>query len=253
MVQTKDNTAGVIPKNAEEAKYLCFLANRILANEGLFDAFGHVSLRNPENPGTFFQSRSCSPEFVTEEDIIEIDLDGNVVTETDMRPYGERFIHSEILKQRPDVKAVYHGHPPEVVALTAAGIPYIPVTHTGAIFYEEVPVYDAYDITNATLVCTPPEAQRVARCFGQGRACLMKNHGLIVAGEGVVEMVMGAVFFRDNCNALIQAYTLGGGKISRMSREMGLVALEKHIRHRGVLERTWNYWLKRAKKAMPDL
>lgn len=243
----------VTPKTAKEAKFLCFLANRIMANEGLVDAFGHVSVRNPENPNTFFQSRSCSPEFVTVDDIIEIDLDGNVVSDTKARPYGERFIHSEILKQRPDMNAVFHGHPAEVVALSATDIPYIPITHTGAVFYEEVPVYNDYDITNATLICTPAEAGRVARCIGKTRACLMKNHGYIVVGEGIVEMVMGAVFFRDNCRALTQAYVLGNGKISRMSAEMGRAAIEKHIKHQGVLERTWNYWLERAKKNMKDL
>ena len=201
-------TVSVKPETAHDAKYLCFLANRIAANEGLLDAFGHVSVRNPENPNTFFQSRSCSPEFVTLEDILEIDLEGNVVTQTDARPYGERFIHSQILKQRQDVNAVYHGHPGEVVALCAGDLPYLPITHTGAIFYEEIPRYDAYDISNATLINTPKEAARLARTIGDRRACLMRNHGLVVVGEGVVEMIMGAVFFRDNCRVLMQALSL---------------------------------------------
>ena len=61
------------------------------------------------------------------------------------------------------------------------------------------------------------------------------------------------VFFRDNCRVLMQAYPLYGDKIRRMSQEMGRSAVEKHILHEGVLERTWNYWLERARKVMPDL
>ena len=41
------------------------IANRILANEGVVDAFGHVSIRNPEDPNRYFQSRSRAPELVT--------------------------------------------------------------------------------------------------------------------------------------------------------------------------------------------
>jgi HCOMODA/2-hydroxy-3-carboxy-muconic semialdehyde decarboxylase len=102
---------GGLPRNAEEAIEQCVLGNRILANEDVVDGFGHVSVRNPENNATFFQSRSLSPEFVTKDDILEIDLDGNVVTKTEMRPYGERIIHAAILKARADVNAVFHGHP----------------------------------------------------------------------------------------------------------------------------------------------
>ena len=52
------------------------LANRILANEGIFDAFGHVSLRHPTNPERFLISRHRAPELVQPADILELDLDG---------------------------------------------------------------------------------------------------------------------------------------------------------------------------------
>ena len=112
-----------LPRNVEEAIEQCVLANRILANEGVIDGFGHVSVRNPENKETFFQARSLSPELVTKEDILEIDLDGNVITKTDMKPYGECIIHSSILKVRPDVNAVFHGHPHSVIPFSSTGVP----------------------------------------------------------------------------------------------------------------------------------
>ncbi|MDR0489712.1 MAG: class II aldolase/adducin family protein, partial [Oscillospiraceae bacterium] len=62
----------------QDAKRMLVLANRILANEGVFDAFGHISIRNPENPETFLITRSLSPELVTMDDILTLDFDGNV-------------------------------------------------------------------------------------------------------------------------------------------------------------------------------
>ena len=76
----------LVPETAREAIQHVVMANRILGNEGILDALGHVSVRNPENANTFFQACSISPFQVTQSDILEIDLDGNVVTETSMRP-----------------------------------------------------------------------------------------------------------------------------------------------------------------------
>ena len=45
-------------------------ANRILANEGVVDAYGHVSMRDPENPDRYLIARSRAPELITAEDII---------------------------------------------------------------------------------------------------------------------------------------------------------------------------------------
>jgi len=91
------------------------LGNRILANEGVLDAFGHVSIRNPENPNRYFLSRSRSPELVEPGDVLEYDLDSNPVKPTDLKLYAERVIHGEIYKARPDVMAVTHHHAPAVM------------------------------------------------------------------------------------------------------------------------------------------
>ena len=111
-----------VATTVEEAIEQVVLANRILANEGVLDAFGHVSVRNPKNPNTFFQSRSLSPELVTKEDVLEIDVDGTVLTKKDVRPYGERIIHAAIFRVRPDVNAVFHGHPHQVIPFTCCGV-----------------------------------------------------------------------------------------------------------------------------------
>ena len=47
------------------------IANRILAHEGVVDAYGHISVRHPERADRFFLSCSRSPELVTLDDIIE--------------------------------------------------------------------------------------------------------------------------------------------------------------------------------------
>src|SRR5690242_21887263 len=84
------------------------LANRILAHEGIVDAFGHISVRHPGDPNRFLISRHRAPELVAPEDILEYTLDTEPVhaTPAGWRHYGERVIHGGIYQARPDVIAV---------------------------------------------------------------------------------------------------------------------------------------------------
>src|SRR5581483_4592495 len=89
-------------------------ANRVLAQQHILDAFGHVSLRHPDNPDRFLLSRSLAPALVEPSDILEYDLDANPVDSRGQASYLERFIHSEIYRARPDVRAVVHCHTPSL-------------------------------------------------------------------------------------------------------------------------------------------
>src|SRR5437667_9232735 len=87
------------------------IANRILAKEDVVDAYGHISVRHPDNSKRFFISRSLAPELIERGDIVELDLDGQPVSGDEKRSlYLERFIHGAIYQMRPDVNSVVHAH-----------------------------------------------------------------------------------------------------------------------------------------------
>src|SRR2546422_10195870 len=82
------------------------IANRILANENVVDAYGHVSVRHPRNPEKFFMAHMlATPEIVERSDIVEFGLDGEAVSDG-RTPSVERFIHSGIYEARPEVVSV---------------------------------------------------------------------------------------------------------------------------------------------------
>src|SRR5580700_5538148 len=85
---------GVDPAQIEDL----VVGSRILAELGVLDAFGHVSMRDPRNPGHFLMSRSLAPALVTADDIMEFDADGNPVDARERTVFLERFIHSEVYK-----------------------------------------------------------------------------------------------------------------------------------------------------------
>src|SRR3954470_7010455 len=122
------------------------IANRILAKEDVVDAYGHVSMRHPENSKSFFIARSLAPDLVERDDIVELDLEGQPVRDEKRALYLERFIHAAIYEARPDVQAVVHAHAEDILPFgVAQATPLRPVIHSGSFIGANVPVWDIAD------------------------------------------------------------------------------------------------------------
>ena len=67
-----------MPHTFAELRHELAVANRILGHEGVIDAFGHVSIRHPEDPNKFLLSRGRAPELIQASDIMIFTLDGQV-------------------------------------------------------------------------------------------------------------------------------------------------------------------------------
>src|SRR5690606_32615258 len=90
-------------------------ARRILVDQGVFDAAGHVSMRHPAAADRFLMSRSLAPAQVSADDVMEFDLDCVACEARGRSGFLERFLHGEIYKKRPDVMAVAHSHSASVI------------------------------------------------------------------------------------------------------------------------------------------
>ena len=107
-------------------------AYRILAEHGVIDAYGHVSLRSPRNPQRYFLARSVAPELVQVDDLLEYDLDSNPLDARGRESVLERFIHGEIYRARPEVTCVVHNHSPSVVPFSVTDVPMKALYHMAA-------------------------------------------------------------------------------------------------------------------------
>ncbi len=134
-----------MPDAFAELRHELAVANRILANEGIIDAFGHISVRNPKNPDRYFISRHRASELVEPSDILEMTLDSKPVVPTNVRLYSEMVIHGEIYKVRPDVNSVCHHHAPAVLPFCATGVEFVPLFHLGGTLGAKVPFWDSRD------------------------------------------------------------------------------------------------------------
>jgi len=231
-----------------EARRELALANRMVANEGVIDAFGHVSMRHPTNPNRYLLSRSRAPELVTPEDFIEYDLDSRPVREPGVGQYSERVIHGEIYKARPEVNAVCHHHAPAFMPLLATSTDYVPVFHLGAIGGIRPPFWDQHDEFGDTnmLVVKPEEGASLARALGSHWMVMMRRHGVTVAGTTVRDCVFRSIYSTRNAEFQVQALAIGQSIDSLTPGETDLAgSINKKTTG---LERSWEYWSMRVAK-----
>lgn len=232
-----------------EARRELALANRMVANEGVLDAFGHVSMRHPENPNRYFLSRSRAPQLVAPEDFIEYDLDSRPIREPSVTQYSERVIHGEIYKARPEVMSVCHHHSPAFMPLLATGTDYVPVFHLGAVGGIKPPFWDQHDEFGDTnmLVVKPAEGASLARALGTHWMVLMKRHGVTVAGVSVRDCVFRTIYAARNAEYQVQALMVGSA-IDSLSPGETEQAGQISTKTTG-LTRAWEYWAMRVAKA----
>ena len=221
-------------------------ANRILANEGVVDAFGHVSVRDPRNPERYVMAYSRSPSLVGLEDLLEFEADGSKVRPEDpRRPYGERVIHGAIYEARPDVNAVVHHHSYDVVPFSVSTTPLRPIMHVTAIIGDEIPVWDIRDDFGDTdmLVRSMEMGRRLAQVLGDNTCMLIRGHGAVVAGANVKQAVMSAVYLQVNAQLVAESLRMGEPEyLSPSEIEQSFETTFSPL----ALDRVWEYFCARA-------
>jgi ribulose-5-phosphate 4-epimerase/fuculose-1-phosphate aldolase len=220
--------ASIKTSDQEDAEGIADLvvANHILADQGVLDGFGHVSVRSAKNPNHYFISRSRAPAMVSTEDIMEYDLDDNPVDARGRASYLERFIHSEIYKVRPDAMAVVHSHSPAVIPFGVTKVPLKPIAHTAAFLIKEVPVWEirkAGGNETDMLVSNKELGASLAKKLGNGTVVLMRGHGDAVVGRSLKTAVGHAIYTEVNAHIETDALRLGG-KVTTAARTSEPVA-----------------------------
>lgn len=223
-------------------------ANRILAAEGIVDAFGHVSARHPSDPNRFLLARARSPELVERGDMMEFTLEGAPVDPAAGKPYLERFIHAALYQLRSEIQCVVHSHSRGCIPFGLTGEKLRPVVHSCATLGPEVPVWDAQGNFGDTdlLVSDMAMGMDLARATGNGNCVLMRGHGSTVVGKSIREGVYTAIYLDVNAELQWKAAFLGKpkflspGEVEKVNQRLG------HSKPGEGFNRSWDYWLRRA-------
>ncbi len=222
-------------------------ANRILFDQGVVDGFGHISVRHDKDPNRYLMARNVAPALVKAEDIMEFDLDSNAADLRGRRIYLERFIHGEIYKLRPDVKAVIHSHSPSVIPFGVARARLQPIYHMSAFLGTDVPVFEIRDVAGTgtdLLVRNAALGRALAQVLGNHTVALMRGHGSVTVGGSIPQVVFRAVY--TEMNAKLQAEAMRLGTVTFLTPEEAEKAAETID---GQVMRPWELWKRKAMQA----
>jgi len=218
------------------------VACRVIALEGYVDlTLGHVSVREPGTERIWIKGKGVSLDEVEPEHVIALDLsDTNALD--DPRYHLESVMHTEVYQARPDVGSVIHGHPIYATALGATEAPLEMLSHDAVLFVDGLGEFDE----GPDLVTDATRAGRVAAALGDRRAALLRNHGVVIAGEDVRWSVLTALALERAIRFQSIASTLGE------SRPISHAAAEKLRPQKyapTLLDDYWAAWERRVERA----
>ncbi|MGH9255405.1 MAG: class II aldolase/adducin family protein [Vicinamibacterales bacterium] len=218
-------------------------ANRILVDQGVLDGYGHVSVRHNRAADRYLMSRSLAPELVTAADILEYDLDSNPVDARGRATYLERFVHGEIYRARPDVRAVVHHHSPSVIPFGVTAVPLRPIYHMGAFLGDGVPVFEIRQTGGLTdlLIRNGALGRALAQTLGTKTTALLRGHGAVVVGPTIVHAVARSVYMETN--ARLQAQAIALGQVTYLDPEE---ARKADASVSDTYARPWELWKRKA-------
>lgn len=240
---------GAAAADAELVKELA-VANRILFQQGVLDAFGHVSVRHDKDPNRFLLARNMAPGLVTATDIIEYDLDSNPLNADGRSVYLERFIHGELYRARPDVMAVVHSHSPSVVPFgIVKGVPFRAAFHMAAFIGEATPIFEIRDVAGDEtdlLIRDNRLGAALAKTIGSGTLALMRGHGATVVAGTLKMAVYRAVYTEGNARLQAEAMRLGPVTfLSAGEARSANAMMETQV------NRAWDLWRMKAEGKLP--
>ncbi|MFM9969767.1 MAG: class II aldolase/adducin family protein [Burkholderiales bacterium] len=225
------------------------IASHILENEKVLDSFGHVSVRSATNPNRFFMPRAMPPALVSRADIVELDLDCKPVDANAPRTNGERFIHGEIYKARPDVNSVIHSHSIGVIPFGVAGVALRPVLAQAGFLPAETPLFEARDAQvgekeRGMLVRTPKLGAYLAKILGNAPVVLMRGHGDTVVGDTVKRATVRAAYTEINARVQLEAMRLSNHINAMDEAELAYNSIENFD-----VERPWDNFKRKLEEA----
>jgi ribulose-5-phosphate 4-epimerase/fuculose-1-phosphate aldolase len=204
---------GVTADPDAERKADLVTAYRILVNENILDSFGHVSVRSARDPNIFLMPRAMPPSLVAQDDILALRVaDSQPIDPKGRRVNGERYIHGEIYKARPDVMSVIHSHSQSVIPLSLTAIRLRPVVAQAGFLPPETPTFEIRDARpqgdRGMQVTDSARGAALARVLSSYPAALMRGHGEVVVGSSIKQAVVYAAYVDINARMQMQALML---------------------------------------------
>lgn len=187
-------------------------AYAILVCEGVLDSFGHISVRSVIKPDRFLMPRASPPSLVRQEDVLEFRVDDSQpINPSQRRVSGERYLHGEIYKEKPDVCAIVHSHSQAVIPFSLTSIKLRPVIVQAGFLPLDVPNFEIRDVRGqgrGMQITDPARGAALAKTLGSSPLVLMRGHGATVVGSSIKQVTVFSAYVDINARMQAQAMQL---------------------------------------------
>jgi L-fuculose-phosphate aldolase len=171
---------------------------------------GNISVRLDEHRLIMTPTSVCKG-FMSPDMMCITDLDGRKLA-GDRNPSSEMKMHLEVYRQRPEVRAVVHAHPPIATGFAVAGIPL-----DRAVLAEVVTTLGSVPIAEYATPSTTELPESVRRYVKAHDGMLLANHGALTLGPDVFAAYYKMETIEHFAKISLVARMLGGERL--LSRE----------------------------------
>jgi ribulose-5-phosphate 4-epimerase/fuculose-1-phosphate aldolase len=220
-----------------ELRELVAASGQILYEQELVDYFGHCSTRVPGTDRVVIKPKH-SPKTggmhtLTADDMIVIDLDGNLVEGTE-KPPAETYIHTEIYRARDDVLAVVHTHQPTATLMGVMSAEILPVLHVqaGLLGGDEIPIWPS-----PLLVTNAERGRDLAAALGDANVGHLQGHGIVSVAANVKTATVQAIMLEQLAEANLRI--LHAGRTPRVITAEEIAQLQREM---APVEGRWAYY-----------
>jgi L-ribulose-5-phosphate 4-epimerase len=212
----------------------------LLNDLGILGYSGHVSARLPGDAGFLIQSFDQSRASLHPDALLICDMQGQKLSgPKGERPPAEVFLHSEILRARPDVHAVAHFHYDRATAFTLVeDVPLAPMKNHAIRWASGIPVHDDPSHLN-----TPERGASLAATLGARHAAQIRAHGQVLVAENIPGLLVDCVHFVENAEAMYAASLLG--RLRPLSAAE-IAGFEQDLKRDKHISKLWHYYVSRA-------
>jgi L-fuculose-phosphate aldolase len=219
-----NNKEGVIMENIwkDHKDYICEIGKRMYERQYVAANDGNISVKLNENM-ILITPTGVSKGFMNPEMLVKVDLKGNIL-EGELKPSSEIKMHLRVYREKPEIKAVVHAHPPYATSFAVAGQPLdkkilpeaiislgtVPVAEYGTPSTEEIP-------------------EAVVEFLDNYNAVLLENHGVLTWGDNLKEAYFKMETVEFYAQVMMLTRELEGAKIISQEQVNKLMELRAKL------------------------
>lgn len=182
---------------------LCEVGRRIWLRQFVASNDGNFSYRIGENE-VLTTPTGMSKGFLTPDMICKVDMQGNKL-DGSYKPSSEILVHLEMYRQRPDVKAVVHAHPPTATGYATAGVPL-----QECVLPEVIVSLGGVPLCPYALPGSMELPESMKEYVSRYDAFLLANHGAVTVGADIYAAYYKMETLEHFARIMLTAHLLGG-------------------------------------------